>query len=490
MIYAKRPRHLATYALALTLAVFATACDSNDPDPMPPGISGNVLQVEGARGTVVDISINLTAEAGIQSLTLSVDGGAAQTLTVNVGATQQAFTHSFEIPAASVLGTTFSLVFTLTDQDGATSMTTAMVTTGKVIDTPATYEFTRNGQSSVSFGGQNDRLDMVEEMKAVLRDGDRGEIISEQVLLDMFENTGDNGGGNFSFTSDRQLKNKVFAPDLDDRLFEDLFARAAAASVVGNGGGKAANGTAGLIERENSGSTILVDENGREFTQFIEKGLMGSVMYNQVFNLYLTDARTGDDVENVALADGKNYTNMEHGWDEAFGYWNPPLDFTSPWPSERGSEDRFWSHYSNVVDNVNNGQLGTNTILMTAYREGRAAIVNNDLATKNTQRDILYEYLELVAAATAVHYINDTLAALDEGETGEAFHVLSEAWAFTNALRYSPRRTLSLADIEQIMETDFGANGNFWNVTPAGLNAAKATLVNAYPKLAPVQDDL
>ena len=490
MIYMKRLPHVATYAFVIALAVFATACDSNNPDLDPPGINGAMLQVEGGRGTEVTISLNLTAEAGIQSLTLSVDGGAPQTLSVNVGANQQSFDHPFQIPAEATLGTTFSLVFTLTDQDGVTSMITAMVTTGKVIDTPATYEFTRNGQTSVFYGGQNDRLDMVEEMKAVLRDGDRGNVISEQVLLAMFENTGDNGGGNFSFTSDRQLKNKVFAPDLDDRLFEDLFARAAAASVVGNGGGMASNGTAGLIVRENSGNTVLVDENGREFTQFIEKGLMGSVMYNQIFNLYLTDERTGDDVENVALADGKNYTNMEHGWDEAFGYWNPPLDFTSPWPSERGSEDRFWSHYSNTVDNVNNGQLGTNAILMTAYREGRAAIVNNDLATKNAQRDILLEHLELVAAATAVHYINDTLGALDEGKTGEAFHVLSEAWAFTNALRYIPQRTLSLADLEQIMETDFGADGNFWNVTPAGLNNAKATLVNAYPKLAPVQDDL
>ena len=41
--------------------------------------------------------------------------------------------------------------------------------------------------------------------------------------------------------------------------------------------------------------------------------------------------------------------------------------------------------------------------------KGRTGIVNNDRNEINAQRDILYEQLELVAAATTVHYINSTL---------------------------------------------------------------------------------
>ena len=327
-------------------------------------------------------------------------------------------------------------------------------------------------------------------MKAYLQRGDAGEVISEQALLDMFENAGGNGGGFFSFTSDRELKNKTFAPDLDARLYETLFAEAAAASQAGNSGVVATNGTAGLLTRENSGNTILVDENGREFTQLIEKGLMGSVFHNQIYNVYLTDARIGPAVENVELTEGRNYTAMEHHWDEAFGYFAAPVDFTSPWPASRDDELRFWSNYSDVVDNVENGLLGTNELLMDAYIEGRTAIVNNDRAAIEAQRDLLYEYHELLAAATAVHYINDTLQYLDEGSVGEAFHTLSEAWAFTNALRYSPRRAISLDQIDVIMNENYGADGNFWNVTAAGLNEAKATLVAAYPAMAPVQNEL
>jgi len=468
-----------------TVLIFSIGCSDDDTGVGSPAISGN-MDVESGRGTDAEVTMTITAPAGIGSLSVSADGGANEVIPVNTGATTQAISYLFPIPGESVLGDEFLLDFILTDQANETSTFQATVTTGKLIQTPTTYEFLRNGTSSVYYGGQTDRLNMVEEIKAVLLTGDAGGLVSEQVLLDMFANTGDNGGGNFSFSSTKQLKDKTFAPDLDDRLFENIFADAAAASIDGNNAVTASNGQAGLLTREDRGSTILVDANGREFTQLVEKGLMGAVFYHQIFNVYLTDDRTGDGVENVELVADQNYTPMEHHMDEAFGYWDPPVDFTSNWPSQLGDQDRFWSHYSNSVDD----DLGTNDLIMNAYKEARAAIVNNDHTTKNQMRDLLYEYHELVAAAVAVHYINSTLAGLAENKIGEAFHTLSEAWAFTNALKYSPNKQITLEQLEQIMETDFGQGGNFWNVTPAGLNAAKATLVSVYPDLDPVKDDL
>lgn len=479
--------------LLIVTLVCATAC-KKDPEPPTPGtvnLTSTSAVFEESRGNTVDIPVTVRAEDGIKSLTVAIDRGTAESLSVTAGTTETNVTYSFNIPANSVLNTPYVLTFTLTDSRDQTSVLEITVNTKAVIEVPTTYEFTREGNSTVSRSGQTERLNMVEEIKAnILSAGDKGNIISEQALLDAYSNTGGNGGGLFSFESSKQLKNKTFQPDLDAQLFENLFASAATASVAGNAGTVAANGTAGLITREDKGSTILVDEHGREFTQLIEKGLMGAVFYNQIYNVYLSDGRTGDDVENVALSEGKNYTPMEHHWDEAFGYWDPPLDFTSPWPEARASEDRFWSHYSNVVDNVKNGDLGTNKIIMDAFIAGRAAVVNQDLDTKNAKRTELIENLDLVAAAVAVHYINLSLRFFNEGKTGETFHVLSEAWAFTNALRYNPNRKLSLAELHEIMETDFGANGNFWNVTADGLNKAKATIANAYPRLDPIQDDL
>ncbi len=359
------------------------------------------------------------------------------------------------------------------------------------VPVPEQYRFERNGQSSVSYVGQTERLNMLAEIKSgLLAAGDRGEVIGEQALLDAFANTGGNGGGLFSFASTKQLRDKTFPPDQDTRLFENLFAAAATASLAGNAGTPAAKGTAGLITREDNGKTILVDENGREFTQLIEKGLMGAVFLHQIYNVYLTDARTGNTVENDSLVEGQPYTEMEHHWDEAFGYFAAPIDFASLWPEARKGELRFWSNYSNTVDNVQDEKLGTNGAIMDAFIQGRTAIVNQEYVIKDAQRAILYTQFEQVVAATCVHYINRTLAALNAGKTGEVFHSLSEAWAFANALRYHPHRSLSLEDIEIIMEGDFGENGNFWNVTAAGLNKAKNTLVTAFPDLTAVKDAL
>jgi hypothetical protein len=354
------------------------------------------------------------------------------------------------------------------------------------IEAPETYEFSRNGESTVSYPGQNDRLDMVEEMKAYIATANDGEILSEQDLNDMFENTDSDGGRNFSFTSDRDLKSKTFAPDLDNNLFEDIFADAAVASENGANGIRAQDGVPGLLEREDRGNDILVDAKGREFTQLVEKGLMGAVFYHQIFNVYLTDDRIGPDVENVETEEDANYTAKEHHFDEAFGYFNAPADFESDWPDARTDELRFWSKYSNGSD----AQLGFNDTIMEAFIKGRTAIVNNDQEALNKEVTVLYNSLELLAAATAVHYINSTLGHLNNGNTGEAFHALSEAWAFVNALKYSPNRKISHDRIAEIMNSDFGENGNFWNVTPSGLNNAKSILVETYTDLEPVQDQL
>ncbi len=354
------------------------------------------------------------------------------------------------------------------------------------IDPPENYEFTRDGSSSVAYPGQTDRLKMLGEIDSYMGQGDDGELLSEQTLLDMYENADGDGGGNFSFTSDRQLKNKTFPVDLDNNFYEDLFAQAANASENGSNGIPAANGVAGLIERENSGSTILVSENGREFGQLVEKGLMGSVFFHQIFNVYLTDDRIGPDVENDETEEGANYTPKEHHFDEAFGYIGAPVAFESDWPESREDEAQFWADYSNGADD----DLGMNDILMDAYIQGRTAIVNKDHSALTEQVDILYENLELLAAATTVHYINSTLEHLSNGNQGEAFHTLSEAWAFANALKYSPQRKITLDELTQIQETDFGDNGNFWNVDAEGLNNAKSTLVEIYPALDGVQDQL
>ena len=487
------PKIIPPILFAFTLLA-GFSCDNNDDETPQSGTlsivkSGNTC--EGARGAIVDITLQLEAENGIASLDVSVDELLDESITVDDGAINQTIVYNFNVPADALLNQTYTLFFILVDKMGTSFEGSLDVVTIASLEAPSTYEFDRSGFSAVSFTDQTDRLNMLEEIATkILNEGDAGNIISEQALLDAFENAGNNGGGVFSFTSESQLKDKTFQADLNSGLFEDLFSRAAAASVDGNGGVQASNGTAGLITRETGGNTILVDENGRAFSQLIEIGLMGAVFYNEIFNEYLTDERIGNSVENTVFVDERVYTEMENNWDQAFGYWGAPLDFSSSWPESRIGETRFWSFYSNLVDDVANDLLGTNSMIMDAYIQGRTAISNNDLTGKDQQRDVLYENLELVAAAAAVHFINAALNSLADAKSGDALYNVSGAWAFCNALRYSPNSLITLDQLNIIMEINLGADGNFWNVTPESLTSAKANLVNTYPKLAPVQDDL
>ncbi|ELR71598.1 hypothetical protein C900_02513 [Fulvivirga imtechensis AK7] len=346
------------------------------------------------------------------------------------------------------------------------------------LEVPQTYEFTRDGQSTVNFQGQTDRLNMVSEMKAYLSTGDAGETLELQKLLNMYSNENSPFEDPALNASTKQLKDKTF--ETEKKTFEELFDAAAIASTKGD----AAAGVAGRIAR-GSGKTILVNEKGQEFTQLIEKGLMGAVFYSQIYNSYLSDAKTGDDVDNTNLESGKNYTKMEHHWDEAFGYWGVPTDFPNGNPVLPDEYKRFWANYTNGRDAL----LGTNKTLMDAYLTGRAAIVAKRYDIKNEQKEIIYEAHELVAAGTAVHYINEALDYFGQNQ-GDFLHVLSEAYAFVKALEYSPVRKITEEQLSQIKNSDFGTEGDFWTATVAGLQNAKTTLVSVYPELEPVKDEL
>ncbi len=354
--------------------------------------------------------------------------------------------------------------------------------TDSPIEIPSTYAFTRDGESSVSYQGQTDRLNMLGEIKTEVKKGDSGEEVSAQTLRDMFANENSAFSDADLNASTKDLESKTLTSDVS--FYEELFDAVEVASldVVANST-MAEAGVSGRIERGTSGNFILVNEKGQEFTQFIEKGLMGSVFYHQIYNVYLSDDRTGDDVDNETIEEGDNYTAMEHHWDEAFGYWGVPVDFPAELPSEA---KRFWANYSYGREEL----VGTATALKDAYLAGRTAIVNNDLTTKNEQRTILYAQHELVAAATTIHYINDTVEDLNSGDQGNALHHLSEAYMFARALKFSPSKAITDAQLDQILEGDFGTDGDFWTVTIEGLNAAKTTLTQVYPSLASMADDL
>ena len=238
--------------------------------------------------------------------------------------------------------------------------------------------------------------------------------------------------------------------------------------------------------RASTGNEILVNNLGQAFAPFIEKGIMGSVFLHQILGVHLSDPFVGDTINNLDLIEGENFTALEHNWDIAFGFFQAPGDFGSDFPAARTDELRYWSAYAHLLD----PELGNSSKIMDAFRNGRNAIINNDLETKNNSRAILYNELEILSAAVSIHYINQSIDFMAENQQGDLLYALSNAYMFARALNINPKVRIPNSQLHNILNVDFGIGGNFWTVTIEGLEKAKEKLVTVYPSLDSIQDEL
>jgi len=55
---------------------------------------------------------------------------------------------------------------------------------------------------------------------------------------------------------------------------------------------------------------------------------MGAVFYYNIAEVYTRPGKIGASVDNIIVTPEEG-TDMEHHWDEAFGYFGAPIDFSS-----------------------------------------------------------------------------------------------------------------------------------------------------------------
>jgi hypothetical protein len=328
---------------------------------------------------------------------------------------------------------------------------------------PATYAFTDDaGNSTVSYPGQTDRINQALAMITKIRTGVDGQV-SAQVLKDMFANTGGNGNGEFSFTSTRQLKDKCFALDVAaiEAYFDSLQVVSASYNMT------AGSGQAGVLT--SGTSKYLFDRNGREYKEIIEKAFMASIFMYQSLNVYFSESKMNvDNTTAVNPANGEYYTQMEHHWDEAFGYFAVPTDF--PATAALG----FWGKYCNSQD----ATIGSNAVMMNNFKKGRAAIAANVIADRDAAMAEVKMMWEKIAAYQAMKYLGDAVTnfGTDQGKT---LHVLNEAYGMIKSLKYCPMDTRKMTNDEvDAVLAKFGTN--FWNLTLAQINEIKADIDAKY----------
>lgn len=322
---------------------------------------------------------------------------------------------------------------------------------------PTTYNF-----SNVNYSGQTYRLDMMTALSTYMKTGNTpNTVLSAVTMKNMYSNSGSPFGDSTLDNCGKEIKNKVYAPDqLMFEQFMDSLALASTSTVSGS------NGVAGVVvSTTDATKKYLCDENGVEWTQVIEKGLMGACFYYQATGHYLEQSQIGPSVDNVTVVPGEG-TAMEHHWDEAFGYFGVPVDFPT-----NLTGIRYWGNYCNQ----RNALMSTNATMMDAFIRGRAAISNNDHTTKDAQVGVIRANWDKFLAATIISYINKAKA--DITDDAKRNHALSECVGFLIALRYNPVRIMDDTEIATVRGY---IGNNFYNVSITNLDLARDFISSQY----------
>ncbi len=319
------------------------------------------------------------------------------------------------------------------------------------VTAPMQYSFERNGASTVNYSGQTQRLSMANELSDALLDFN----LTADQIQEIYANADANGNDVDPFTdpalnaSTKSIRSKVAASydlfsansalsaqvktDLDSFIVKqvsEIYSVQNEAAVAGQAG-QIADGS----------SVRYVNAQGFEYNQFLIKSLIGALCTDQILNNYLSSAVLDEGSNRLnndqgILLEGSNYTNMEHKWDEAYGYlFGMAIDGSDPLAT-LGSNDQLLNKYLSRV----NGDTDFNSYaddIFNAFKLGRAAIVAGEYAVRDEQIKIIKEKISNIIGIRSVYYLQAAKRAFAANENGTALHDLSEAYGFIYSLMFT-----------------------------------------------------
>ena len=116
--------------------------------------------------------------------------------------------------------------------------------------------------------------------------------------------------------------------------------------------------------------------------------------------------------------------------------------------------------------------------MMSNFLKGRAAISNKVYADRDQSINTIRTTWENISANQAISYMDKAISFYGT-DNAKFLHVLTEAYAFSYNLRYSPLETRRMNTAEHAaLMGQFGTN--LWNLTLQDLNGIKATLKAKY----------
>jgi hypothetical protein len=320
-----------------------------------------------------------------------------------------------------------------------------------------------NGQSTVDLGAASQRLNMFTEFDTymgLVATPTAPTTLEVAKLRGMYANTGNFFANTSLNTSGVQLRNvtaasiPASAEAVRTYIDNNITKLADISRFVNN---TATPGNPGRLGR------FLVDEKGVETNQVIQKALLGALLVDQIGNVLLSEQALN--ANNSKVVDGKIYSELEHNWDQAYGYMT-----ANPIMSTTIGVERFMANY------VNRMNAAASPAVYMAFLKGRAAVVNNNRNEVKTQANIIRTELEKTLALSAVEYLVRWKRASDPGAKA---HDLGEGLGFIYALRFCTKFGADAAFSDNILNglMNAGPRGA-WDLTndhaDVALNAIRA----------------
>lgn len=525
MNFRKSTLSAAVLLASVTMVGCGSSSSDSTPDPVTPPANTAPTDI-----TLSNTDVNENAVAEVIGTLTAVDEDSGDT-----------FTFSTENEMYTITGNEIRLADgkSLNFEQATTAMVTVKVTdngglsfdkefTLNVVDQLDTYTYASkiiDGESSVSYSGQTARQALIAELTHYIGNdlqnelddatlADRDAVIAK---LNSYFRTTEEQYDNFPITfidnakqshiatissSHKNLLGKVAGNDeagqhkmWNDGDFEGWGAKGSVTPTslidlfFGQLADNAQDHLDGIVRTTADGTAInsvYVNTDGTDLKQLIQKFLLMAVTYSQATDDYLgheTDGK-GLTTDNIsAKSAGGTYTNLEHQFDEGFGYFGAARDYLEYNDNEisgkvssdedgrsdwNGKHDTDGDGMIDLKSEINFGQSvnaakrdrGTagNTnptnftqTTMEAFIAGREIInANVGFALSTEQMDKLKEHRDVAVdgweraiAATVVHYINDTHADLakigtaDYSYTDLAKH-FSELKGFALGLQFNP----------------------------------------------------
>lgn len=351
------------------------------------------------------------------------------------------------------------------DDDSPTS------TTDSDIAIPATYEFASrfvDGESSVVYTGQTVRNVLTKDLKSLAGDPSS----TEAALLDLYTNNDKNCSAANIINAEKQTTWADF-----DGNCSNLSGKIASDALLGYGLTPDEQMKAwfaevpNLVSHPGDPSRYVQSTDSLELNQMIGKGLLGVVAYYQGTSVYLSKMEDAASTNGQAKEDGSVYSNMEHYWDESFGYFGAAKDYNT-YADDAARKSSYDSNSDGLIDYMSEYNFawatyaakrdidcaGTCTLdndftgtIMDAYLKGRTLIHNQgSLDDILAERKKIANAWEKMVAANIIHYANSVKSTVSSG-SGSMVHAWAEMRAFAMALQYNQYKEITDSQLEYVI---------------------------------------